>query len=333
VFVAKVNGQKIRVTVVRGSQTCVCRSGRIASGEPCVLTDSLIFSRTSFVFEHQPDGGVQQGQVFDIVVVPSIKGDDGTPPSPCSERESCDRTSPAKDVDDPKSSSQQPQRSAAAAGEWKDGVGDLFKYGVLHPTVWNALCCPQVLMKQLSNRLSGSDDEASHADEMPCCGSAQTKKGCTAPTESSSTVDGAGSSVAGYKRGTTLFLVACVVDFLLIAPILEATTAVAQQDGHGGEQQSNMSFGTQCFYVLWTIALTSIAIYSVVQLRAAVRAKYGISPGRCGTCEDVCCVVCCHSCTLAQLARQTADYDEEEAHCCTVDGRSGSKRLNPCLFL
>jgi Cys-rich protein (TIGR01571 family) len=275
--------------------------------------------------------------VFDIAVVPSIKGNDGTLPSPCSECDSCGRSNPAKVVDDPKSSAQQPQRSAAAAGHWKDGVGDLFKYGVLHPTVWNALCCPQVLMKQLSNRLSGSDDESSHADELAWCGSAQSKKkGCAASAESSSAADGggsAGSSVAGYKRGTTLFLVACVVDFLLIAPILEATTSVAQQDGHGGEQQPNMSFGTQCFYVLWTIALTSIAIYSVVQLRAAVRAKYGISPGTCGTCEDVCCVVCCHSCALAQLARQTADYDEEEAHCCTVDGLAGSKRLNPCLFL
>jgi Cys-rich protein (TIGR01571 family) len=269
--------------------------------------------------------------VFDIVVLKSIKGIEGTP-SPCSECECDRRTNPAKVVDDPKSRARQPQRSAAAAGHWKDGVGDLFKYGVLHPTVWNALCCPQVLMKQLSNRLSGSDDETSRADEFPCCGSAQTKKGCAASAESSDAPDGgAGSPVAGYKRGTTLFLVACVVDFLLIAPILEATTSGAQQDG--GEQQSNMSFGTQCFYVLWTIALTSIAIYSVVQLRAAVRAKYGISPGRCGPCEDVCCVVCCHSCTLAQLARQTADYDEEEAHCCTVDGLSGSKRLNPCLFL
>jgi Cys-rich protein (TIGR01571 family) len=323
--------------VVRGSLPRICRSGRIDFGEPYLcgsLISSRISSRTSIVFEHQPDGGVQQGQVFDIVVVPSIKGDGGTPPSACSECDSCGSSDPAKVVDDTKSGAQQPKSSAAAPGEWKDGVGDLFKYGVLHPTVWNALCCPQVLMKQLSNRLSGSDDEASRADEMPCCGhNGETKKkGCAAPTESGDApAGGSGSSVAGYKRGTTLFLVACVVDFLLIAPILEATTSAAQPDG--GEHPSNMSFGTQCFYVLWTIVLTSIAIYSVVQLRAAVRAKFGISPGRCGTCEDVCCVVCCHSCTLAQLARQTADYDEEEAHCCTVDGLAGSKRLNPCLFL
>lgn len=212
----------------------------------------------------------------------------------------------------------------------------MFRFGVLHPTVWNALCCPQVLMKQLSNRLSGADGTSN--DELPACGGKGEKSAASSEHGNSGSANGEATSVAGYKRGTTLFLVACVVDFLLIAPILEATASVAHPDG-GGQHSSHeassaaVSLGTQCFYVLWTLALTAIAIYSVVQLRAAVRAKYGIAPGRCGACEDVCCVVCCHSCTLAQLARQTADYDEEEAHCCTVDGLSGSKRLNPCLFL
>jgi PLAC8 family len=281
--------------------------------------------------------------VFDIAVVPSIKVDGK--PYPCGEC-GCTRPNAASDdVENPKTDAQH-TAAAAATGEWKDGVLDLFRYGVMHPTVWNALCCPQVLMKQLSNRLSGPDGSAN--DEGTKCLAASAK-------ESSVGGDGgAQSPAAGYKRGTTLFLAACVVDFLLIAPILEATTAVTRSSDNGQQQPGGgassasaaVSIGTQCFYVLWTLALTSIAIYSVVQLRAAVRARHGIASGGttkcCGgtgsgaaeaACEDVCCVVCCHSCTLAQLARQTADYDEEEAHCCTVDGLAGSKRLNPCLFL
>jgi PLAC8 family len=280
--------------------------------------------------------------VFDIAVVPTMKG--GGKPYPCGEC-GCTRPNAASDdVENPKTTPQHKAAAAAATGEWKDGILDLFRHGVLHPTVWNALCCPQVLMKQLSNRLSGPDGSAND-EGTKCCAA-------SAAESNSASADGiAQPPVAGYKRGTTLFLAACVVDFLLIAPILEATTAMTRSS-ESGEQQPNsgassasaaVSTGTQCFYVLWTLALTSIAIYSVVQLRAAVRARHGIASGGttkcCGgtgfgaACEDVCCVVCCHSCTLAQLARQTADYDEEEAHCCTVDGLAGSKRLNPCLFL
>jgi Cys-rich protein (TIGR01571 family) len=211
-------------------------------------------------------------------------------------------------------------------GQWKDGLFDCFRFGLFHSTVWTALCCPQVLMKQLSNRLSEQGESSQSGSSLSPCGSI-SGSGAAQP---------AGTSSSHYKRGTTLFLAACVLDFLFIAPILELTASGVsseRQSTSPSASNSGTSVGVQFFYVMWTLALTFLALFSLVQLRAAVRAKYGIPAGRCGACEDLCCVFCCHGCTLAQMARQTADYDEEAGNCCTVDGRSGSERLNPCLFL
>ena len=38
-------------------------------------------------------------------------------------------------------------------GRWKDGLCDCFRFGLFHPSVWNALCCPTILMGQILTRL------------------------------------------------------------------------------------------------------------------------------------------------------------------------------------
>lgn len=38
--------------------------------------------------------------------------------------------------------------------QWKDGLFDCFRYGYCHVTIWNALCCPQILMAQVLTRLN-----------------------------------------------------------------------------------------------------------------------------------------------------------------------------------
>jgi Cys-rich protein (TIGR01571 family) len=69
----------------------------------------------------------------------------------------------------------------------------------------------------------------------------------------------------------------------------------------------NVGFSAYCLLLTW-------------RLRSFVRFKYGIPEVRCLGCEDLCCSFWCGCCTLAQIARQTIDYDLEPAACCTTDG-------------
>ena len=38
-------------------------------------------------------------------------------------------------------------------GYWKDGLFECCKFGFFHPSLWNATCCPQILLAQISTRL------------------------------------------------------------------------------------------------------------------------------------------------------------------------------------
>jgi len=67
-------------------------------------------------------------------------------------------------------------------------------------------------------------------------------------------------------------------------------------------------------YQLVTFVYGVFLFYIVYKVRKHVRAKDGISEIRCFGCEDVCCSLCCGCCTTSQLARQTTDYDEEDAY-------------------
>lgn len=272
---------------------------------------------------------MKQGEVFEISVVdsaPAPLDGKGAEADDCSQTTAASSSLDGCNFEDKQASPVVKESKLDGTGQWKDGLFDCFRFGLFHSSVWTALCCPQVLMKQLSNRLSGQEEAHESGCSLSPCGF----------FSNGSNAQPVASSTSHYKRGTTLFLAACLIDFLLIAPFLELTASGVSNDSQSASPEASSigtSIGVQCFYVLWTLALTSLALFSVAQLRAAVRAKYGIPAGRCGACEDFCCVLCCHGCTLAQMARQTADYDEEAGHCCTVDGLSGSESINPCLFL
>lgn len=58
----------------------------------------------------------------------------------------------------------------------------------------------------------------------------------------------------------------------------------------------------------------------MTKLRKAVRRRYKIPQRTCHGCEDCCCVLFCGCCTVAQLARQTTDYQQRRAVCCSSTG-------------
>ena len=43
--------------------------------------------------------------------------------------------------------------SSVPVGDWKDGLFECCRLGFFHPSLWNATCCPQILLAQISTRL------------------------------------------------------------------------------------------------------------------------------------------------------------------------------------
>jgi Cys-rich protein (TIGR01571 family) len=76
----------------------------------------------------------------------------------------------------------------------------------------------------------------------------------------------------------------------------------------------------QLLYLFLTLPMTLYGVIVLVKLRAAVRDKYGIPTGPLGRMEDFMYACFCNCCILSQMARQTADYDDEPASCCSPNG-------------
>lgn len=77
-------------------------------------------------------------------------------------------------------------------------------------------------------------------------------------------------------------------------------------------------------------------VYTVVvmiKLRRAVRRRYKIPETRCHGCEDCCCVLFCGCCTISQLARQTADYNQRRALCCSDTGLPEEPPIETALIV
>mmetsp|Transcript_14261 Transcript_14261/g.20000 ORF Transcript_14261/g.20000 Transcript_14261/m.20000 type:complete len:219 (-) Transcript_14261:269-925(-) len=185
-------------------------------------------------------------------------------------------------------------------GEWKDGLCGCCKFGCCHPHLCCACMCPVALMGQVLTRMK------------------MTWLGNTARNE------------AEYRttfRNTICVIIVCLL--LTFIPRFEDPDPVWVRIEEGIKTP---------YYIreypelpLWqnivnkalnlSVALAPLYAFIVlVRLRRAVRKKYSIRDERCSSCEDCCCALYCGCCTVAQLARQTADYEVQRASCCTDTG-------------
>jgi len=60
-------------------------------------------------------------------------------------------------------------------------------------------------------------------------------------------------------------------------------------------------------------------VYIIAKTRNHIRHKYSIPQQYCAG-EDCCCAFWCTCCTVAQMARHTADYETYAARCCSETG-------------
>jgi Cys-rich protein (TIGR01571 family) len=70
------------------------------------------------------------------------------------------------------------------------------------------------------------------------------------------------------------------------------------------------------------IAFGVFGVFVVARTRGRIRSRYGIPERRCIGCEDCCRAFWCACCTVSQMARHTADYENYAALCCGETGLS-----------
>jgi|Transcript_46730 Cys-rich protein (TIGR01571 family) len=193
-------------------------------------------------------------------------------------------------------------------GRFRDELCSCCSQGPCHPSVLNALCCPQILTAQVMTRmhlnwLGGSTSEATNEP---------------------------------WKR--TFKKVALIVAvYYIAATILEPYVKPTYETNAAGDLVRLDPVGPQSLVILNQVLASVFGLYTLFILartRRAVREAYAIpAKSSCsggGCIEDVCCSLCCGCCTAAQLARHTADYRNSKAVCCSG---TGLPKLDPVLIV
>jgi Cys-rich protein (TIGR01571 family) len=116
-------------------------------------------------------------------------------------------------------------------------------------------------------------------------------------------------------RTLIYILIAFIVFNLLFGPPPPVTTP----DGNVTIMETRPSIIVTLFNII-NLAFASFCLLLTCRVRGFIRYNYDIPEAQCLGCEDICCSFWCGCCTLAQMARQTVDYDLEQATCCTNDG-------------
>lgn len=301
----------------------------------------------------QPQGGVQSGQMLEVPLLQassSLSEEDGGCEEPTDQHQKWHQQREPSSVPSPSSSSAMPL-SPGPSGQWKDGLFSCFRLGFLHPHLWNAWLCPQVLLGQILVRidmtwlLHHSDDpngipvvlttatalgsnsnirrkKRSQRCATTCSASSSPRISTTAsPVPGASNSKDASAFRSSFRIIMILFLLLSLYDAFIAPPLFEL-----RLDHRSGELELVLRAGDypvwhHCIYLVLSLPATVWGVWVMVRLRASVRHRYGIPTGRLGRWEDLVCVSLCNCCVMSQIARQTADYETlHPASCCSPNG-------------
>eukprot|EP00977_Amphora_coffeiformis_P018407 scaffold6456_cov147-Amphora_coffeaeformis.AAC.4 len=73
-------------------------------------------------------------------------------------------------------------------------------------------------------------------------------------------------------------------------------------------------------FALVNVFMYGFAVFVAQSTRSTIREKFMIREERCYDLEDIMCASTCLPCTVAQMSRHTANYDDYEAVCCSRSG-------------
>ena len=190
-------------------------------------------------------------------------------------------------------------RVSVPVGAWKDGLCACCSLGCIHPVIWNAYCCPLILVGQIMVRLR------------------LTFLGNEIPYNNSS------SAIMNSQAGATFKILAGITILRLVITNIISITANAfageddtYEEAHDNQIVALLTGITYTINIAWLILL----VYLIAITRYRIRSRYGIPEQDCRGCEDCCCACWCSCCTVSQMARHTADYDSYAAKCCSETG-------------
>lgn len=168
-------------------------------------------------------------------------------------------------------------------GQWKDGLFDCCKFGILHPSLLNACCCPLILLGQIMTRLK--------LDWL----------GDPSPTE-------------GWQC-TFRTMLYITIGYFILNVIFSPGEEYKDTDDFSYKETPES--GT---YQLITSLFGAFVIFVTFKVRKYIRTRDHIPEERCIGCEDFCCSFWCGCCVASQMARHTANYKSEPANFCTPKG-------------
>lgn len=188
-------------------------------------------------------------------------------------------------------------------GSWKSGLFDCFKYGVCHKALLCACCAPTILLAQLLTRMKmtwiGRPTSASEEYKKTFCNVI---------------------AVASINYAINVIF-SCVPEYPDLDTLDSNGDFIMVQNEDCAPWQVNLTNFSTSLFSVYTFIL-------FVRLRRTIRAKYSIPEKNCEGCEDFCCVFFCGCCSAVQMAQQTAEYENEDAFCCTTTGLSLSEDSN-----
>ena len=132
------------------------------------------------------------------------------------------------------------------------------------------------------------------------------------------------SAIMNAQAGSTFKILAgiTILRFVIMQIISTITNAFAGEDNTYEEAQRDHPMIALRMGITYTIniACAILLIYLIAITRKRIRSRYGIPEQNCRGCEDCCCAFWCQCCTVSQMARHTADYDNYAAKCCSETG-------------
>ena len=187
-------------------------------------------------------------------------------------------------------------RDHVPIGNWRDGIFDCCKLGLFHPVVCLGYWTAPVALGQVMTRL-----------HLNACAEYQRERST--------------SCCSAFRTMLALYIVTSLTTGF-IGQILESFLI---EDDDDDEQEPGDEPGwfvaISFTRVGWAFFYYVFVVIVAIRTRAYVRKRYKIKPQYgCGECEDVCCVFVCYPCVVCQLSRHTANYENQQARCCTDTG-------------
>jgi Cys-rich protein (TIGR01571 family) len=300
-----------------------------------------------------PSGGVRQGQMFEVpFLITAGSGSGGGGSGATSGGKS---TSTTSNTGAYQSTYQSGGGAAATAnndhehahdhdhdphhiprGQWRDGLFDCFNHGPCHPSFLMAFCAPVCLNGQVMTRL-----------KLNWLGETVSNPS----TSSSSSFENNNDTSSSFQswRHTYRNVVCLMIFYFILSNILSVPSpkyeVVITDESTGQTELVNTTPPPNGVVVvlnnLINIGMCTYTILTLMRARRTIRQRYHIpehrlvadSPLLANTGVEDCLVsAVCGMCTVAQLARHTADYNYEKPMFCTSNGLAVEDDFDDNIF-